>query len=366
MNNWPDRARLDAQQERLDREAEYLCSRDDRALRLTLAACTRLRAADIATGSIHGSATNLLLSYAAGATAVDPVAYDLPLERITGGSLPSLTLVRVSPRSMAQAEAALCALPSAFVVADGGAGCIRICDAASTVGPMTWVIPDWRVEIASAALRPDLAGECSIFRALRYENPALVSVVATIRPSTFEEVLASLALARPGPLASGLVDAYRLADSGSTPAACRALLARTRGVLLYHEQVVRIGMQYAGLHVEDAGQMQRDLLFRREDLFPQWRGQFVAQAVARGALAECALEVFSFLMKWTPYTAHRGHFASCAADLLWLDAGLAALGRLAANAILNAQAEMAMRTGCREFEPIQENARLVCGHCKEA
>ena len=94
------------------------------------------------------------------------------------------------------------------------------------------------------------------------ESDGMRSLLQRLKPDRFEDLIAVLALYRPGPLGSGMVDAYVRRKHGEEKITYRhealaPLLAETNGVILYQEQVMRIANRLAGFTLSEADSLRK-------------------------------------------------------------------------------------------------------------
>jgi DNA polymerase-3 subunit alpha len=140
-----------------------------------------------------------------------------------------------------------------------------------------------------------------------------------IHAHSVEDILAALALYRPGPLTGGLKDAFVRRHLGQEAVtqlhpALTPLLADTYGVILYQEQVLRIAHELAGLSLADA-----DLLRRAMSHFDPGKQmqtlmeKFVEGAYRRNAVPEqIAGRVWELMAAFAGYSFPKAHAASYA------------------------------------------------------
>ena len=94
------------------------------------------------------------------------------------------------------------------------------------------------------------------------ESALYVSLFSRLPPHRFSDVVASIALNRPGPLESGMVDDYVMVASGKTPVhyyddRLRPLLEETYGTMVYQEQIMQISMVMSGFSAGKADKLRK-------------------------------------------------------------------------------------------------------------
>ncbi len=158
------------------------------------------------------------------------------------------------------------------------------------------------------------------------ESPGMRATLREIQAHSVDDVLAALALYRPGPLTGGLKDAFVRRHLGAEPVlhlhpALSELLGDTYGVILYQEQVLRIAHELAGLSLAEA-----DLLRRAMSHFdPGKQMQTLKEKFLAGALAHCdmpaetAERVWEMMAAFAGYGFPKAHAASYA-QISWRSA----------------------------------------------
>lgn len=148
-----------------------------------------------------------------------------------------------------------------------------------------------------------------------------------VAPRDIEEVMAAIALFRPGPLRAGMDALYLGERKPELPQALRALLAPTRGVLLYQEQLMAIATHIAGWTPAEADRYRRTVISGTHDERQALRERFVADAQRRGLQPEEAAAVYDFAASSSGYVFARAHAAAYAHLVMqtaWLHAHLPA------------------------------------------
>lgn len=162
-----------------------------------------------------------------------------------------------------------------------------------------------------AVFRMLAAGETT--DVFQLESEEMRALLRQLRPERIEDLSAAVALYRPSPIESGMVEKFIARkhgrDHGEHPLIAR-ILADTYGVLVYQEQAMQIAQVVAGYSLGRADLLRRTLGARRK--VTEEREMFVAAAVVRGVDAEVAGTVFDLLAKWTGYSFNRAHAAAYA------------------------------------------------------
>ena len=151
------------------------------------------------------------------------------------------------------------------------------------------------------------------------ESPGMRSTLREIRARSEDDLMAALALYRPGPLAGGLKDAFVRRFKGEEPVshlhpALEPLLQETFGVILYQEQVLRIAHELAGFTLAEADLLRRAMShFDPGKKMQELQQKFVQQAQARsGVPAETGERVWEMMAAFAGYGFPKAHAASYA------------------------------------------------------
>jgi len=119
------------------------------------------------------------------------------------------------------------------------------------------------------------------------ESSGMRNLVRDLAPSTFEDVVALLALYRPGPLGSGMVRDFVERKHGRNPiiyphAKLEPILRETYGVLVYQEQVMQLAVQMAGYSMAEADMLRATIAKSKLEVVAEQRQKFVEGAVGEG------------------------------------------------------------------------------------
>ncbi len=121
----------------------------------------------------------------------------------------------------------------------------------------------------------------------QFESPLATDVLKRMRCDRFDDLVASNALLRPGPLDAGMHNVYIRRKRGDEPTAyalpeLEPILSNTYGVITYQEQVMRIAQVLAGISLAEADVLRKAVGKKDSELIRQELGKFVTKAVARG------------------------------------------------------------------------------------
>ncbi len=159
------------------------------------------------------------------------------------------------------------------------------------------------------------------------ESPAQREMAGRLLPQTFDDIIVSLSLVRPGPLKTSMDKVYLARRHGREPVeylhpSLEGALGETLGVILYQEQVLRVAHDLAGMSYAEADGFRRAMTHdRTEDEMEKMRLSFIRCAMKNGVKRNVAEEVFGHLAAFAAYgfcKAHAAAYAVLSYQTLWL------------------------------------------------
>ncbi len=149
------------------------------------------------------------------------------------------------------------------------------------------------------------------------ESDGMRRLLERLKPSCFEDLIAVLALYRPGPLGSGMVDDYIQRKHGIAPITyphplLKDILRETYGVILYQEQVMQIAAVLAGFSLGEADLLRRAMGKKEPETMMKMREEFVRRAVDRGVSKADAEKIFDLMEYFAGYGFNKSHSAAYA------------------------------------------------------
>lgn len=138
-----------------------------------------------------------------------------------------------------------------------------------------------------------------------------------LKPDKFSDVLPLVALYRPGPLQSGMVDSFVNRKHGREEVAylhpsLEPILKETYGVILYQEQVMRIANRLAGFSLNQADNLRKAMGKKKPEIMAKFKDQFVNGAVKNGIPKETAVKIFELMEFFAGYGFNKSHSAAYA------------------------------------------------------
>ncbi len=149
------------------------------------------------------------------------------------------------------------------------------------------------------------------------ESPGMRRLIADLKPQCFEDVIAVLALYRPGPLGSGMVNDFISNKSGKTQVAydlpqLEPILKDTYGMIVYQEQVMQIATTVGGFTLGESDMLRRAMGKKKKDEMAKMRDAFLSGAKQQGIAPEVAEKVFNLCDKFAEYGFNKSHSAAYA------------------------------------------------------
>ena len=151
------------------------------------------------------------------------------------------------------------------------------------------------------------------------ESSGMRDLIKRMRPDRFDDLVALVALFRPGPLQSGMVDdfitrrhAVNQADIDYLHPDLKPLLEETYGVILYQEQVMQIAQLLAGYTLGGADLLRRAMGKKKPEEMAKQREVFVTGATERGVAEQTATRIFDLMEKFAAYGFNKSHSAAYA------------------------------------------------------
>ena len=144
----------------------------------------------------------------------------------------------------------------------------------------------------------------------QFESAGMVNFLKKLKPNSFDEIAAALALFRPGPMKN--IDLYikrrnGLSDINYYHEDLKDVLSSTYGVIIYQEQIMQIASILAGYSMSEADNLRRAMSKKKHDVLLKEKDKFINQSVARGYDAAIANEVYDLILKFAEYGFNKSH-----------------------------------------------------------
>ena len=148
------------------------------------------------------------------------------------------------------------------------------------------------------------------------ESEGMKDMLAKLQPTEFEDITAALALYRPGPLDSGMVEDFIRVKKGGKISfphpALREILKETYGLFVYQEQIMQTASVIAGFTMGEADLLRRAMGKKKASEMKAQRERFLTGAEKNGVDPKKARELFDTMEKFAEYSFNKSHSAAYA------------------------------------------------------
>ncbi|MEM6676146.1 MAG: DNA polymerase III subunit alpha, partial [Planctomycetota bacterium] len=149
------------------------------------------------------------------------------------------------------------------------------------------------------------------------ESEGMRKLLSRLKPDCFDDVIAVLALYRPGPLESGMVDMFVDRKHGREDItfphpSLEPILDSTYGCLVYQEQVMLASVELSGFSLNDADNLRKAMGKKKPEIMQKFSAQFIEGAVANGCDEEVARTTWDNIIKFGGYGFNKSHSAAYA------------------------------------------------------
>ncbi len=146
------------------------------------------------------------------------------------------------------------------------------------------------------------------------EGTAMRALIRSLKPDRFEDVVALVALYRPGPMGANMHNLYADRKNGRAPVeelhpAVTEKLADTYQIMVYQEQVMMVAQDLAGYSMADADNLRRAMGKKIKSVMQAEEEKFVAGCVSQGHSEETGREMFQLIAHFAGYGFNKSHSA---------------------------------------------------------
>lgn len=162
-----------------------------------------------------------------------------------------------------------------------------------------------------------LLSEARTLGVFQLESSGLREILKKLKPENFEDIIALVALYRPGPLGSGMVEDFIDRKHGRTEIKyehpdLEHILKETYGVILYQEQVMQIAGELAGFSMGAADLLRRAMGKKKPEVMAKQKERFLEGAKTRGVKKKAADRIFELMEHFAGYGFNKSHSAAYA------------------------------------------------------
>ena len=154
---------------------------------------------------------------------------------------------------------------------------------------------------------------CYTLGIFQFESNGMMNFIRKFKPDTFSDIVACLALFRPGPMKN--IDTYINRKRGIEEIDYMHpdlidILKPTYGIIVYQEQIMQIAVVLAGYSLGEADVLRKAMSKKNESVLYSEKDKFISQSVARGYDIAIATKVFNFILKFAEYGFNKAHSVS--------------------------------------------------------
>jgi DNA polymerase III subunit alpha len=144
------------------------------------------------------------------------------------------------------------------------------------------------------------------------ESSGMRDLLKKLEPSRFEDLIALLALYRPGPIGSGMLDDFMQRKHGRIPIRydhkkLEAILKETYGIMVYQEQIMQIASALAGFSLAQADLLRRAMSKKIPEVMEKQRTNFVLGSAKRDISSSVANKIFDLIEYFSGYGFNKSH-----------------------------------------------------------
>jgi DNA polymerase III subunit alpha len=144
------------------------------------------------------------------------------------------------------------------------------------------------------------------------ESPGVRSLIKLLEPDRFEDLMALVALYRPGLLSMGQHTEYAERKHGRKPVTyphpvLEEVLRSTYGIIVYQEQVMQIAVTFAGFSLGEADTLRKAMGKKRLEVLMPFKEKFIAGAVDKGYPSKLAADLFEMIVPFADYGFNASH-----------------------------------------------------------
>ncbi len=149
------------------------------------------------------------------------------------------------------------------------------------------------------------------------ESRGMRELLTRLKPSQFEDIIALIALYRPGPLGSGMIDDFIKRKHNPTlvkyeTALLKEALEETYGVIVYQEQIMKIASLLANFTKSEADALRKAISKKVPEQLESYKEQFKQGCAANGVKQEAATRIYDVILRFGQYGFNKSHSAAYA------------------------------------------------------
>lgn len=147
----------------------------------------------------------------------------------------------------------------------------------------------------------------------QFESEGMKNFLRKFKPKDFEEIVATIALYRPGPM--GNIDNFIARKRGKEKIdyfhqSLEEVLKPTYGIIVYQEQIMQIASIMAGYSYGEADILRRAMSKKKESVLLKEKDKFINQSIKKGYTKELSQKIYELILKFASYGFNRAHSVS--------------------------------------------------------
>lgn len=144
----------------------------------------------------------------------------------------------------------------------------------------------------------------------QFESSGMRRFLEKLQPSSFDDIIAALALYRPG--AMDYIDNYIRRKNGQEEidyidASLEPILKPTYGIIIYQEQIIQIARTLAGYSLGEADILRRAISKKKEEVLIHEKPKFIERSIKQGYTQETAEKIYNLILKFANYGFNKSH-----------------------------------------------------------
>ena len=144
----------------------------------------------------------------------------------------------------------------------------------------------------------------------QFESEGMKNFLKKLKPNSFEDIFAAIALFRPGPAQN--IDSYIRRKHGLEEItyldhALEPILKSTYGIIIYQEQIMQIANSLAGYTLGEADILRRAMSKKKMDVLQSEEERFISKCVQNGHSSETSKQIFDLILSFANYGFNRSH-----------------------------------------------------------
>lgn len=144
------------------------------------------------------------------------------------------------------------------------------------------------------------------------ESRGMRELLVKLKPSKFEDIIALIALYRPGPLSSGMIEEFTKRKNNQAEIkydheALEGILKETYGVIVYQEQIMKIATELAGFSMKDADALRKAISKKIPEELENYKQKFIEGAKSKGVKEEVARKIYEVILRFGQYGFNKSH-----------------------------------------------------------